>query len=163
MFDEYGNWVPNAGNQFSTPMFQGNNWAGLGNPVASPALNMNLAAPSMGAMGYNMDTMNMGGAASNAATSPGFWSMDNLLGKPGQQGMGSLALGAASGLMNGFIGLQQLGVAKDTMKQNKRQFDLNFGAQQKMTNSRLADRQATRNASGLTNVSVADYMKQYGI
>lgn len=82
------------------------------------------------------------------------------------QGWGGMALGAGSALMNGVLGFKQYGVAKDTLNQNKRQFDLNFGAQQKMTNSRLADRQAARVAASPgtgTYQSVGDYMKQYGV
>lgn len=138
-------------------------------PIATPYLD-SMNAPAMDMRSILSGTpaptagplANVAGGAS--AASPNFWSMDSFLGSPGQQGWGGLALGAASGLMNGFIGLQQLGVAKKTLAQNERQFNLNFGAQQKMTNSRLADRQATRVASGMPGATaVSDYMKQYGI
>lgn len=101
------------------------------------------------------------------AAAPGF--MDGMLGyraADGTQfaGWGGMALGAASGLMNGYLGLQQLGIAKDSLAQSKRQFELNFGAQQKLTNSRLEDRQAARVAAGGSAYqSVGDYMKKNGI
>jgi hypothetical protein len=159
MFDEFGNLISSAATRYATPMFQGNNWGGMGGMS-------DLGGPSLMTQGQmsplNMDTSGAFGLPTmNVGAKPGMF--DNFLGSPGQQGWGSLALGAASGLMNGFMGMQQLGVAKKTLNQNQRQFDLNYGAQQKMTNSRLADRQATRQASGLTSVGVEEYMKKYGI
>lgn len=80
------------------------------------------------------------------------------------QGYGGLALGAASGLFNGWLGMQQYGLAKDTLAQNKKQFDLNFAAQQKTTNARLEDQQRARVASNPgAYQSVGDYMKKYGV
>jgi hypothetical protein len=78
--------------------------------------------------------------------------------------MFDMGLGAAQGLLGAYLGFQNIGIAKDTLSQNKRQFDLNFGAQQKLTNARLADRQASRLASNPTAYqSQADYMAKNGI
>lgn len=164
MFDDYGNWIPNGGSRFATPMFQGNAFAGIGDVSGVGNIGPSVMGHDQVSAGMPSFTGDLGGMpalAVNPAAGGSIW--DNFLSKPGQQGWGGMALGAASGLFNGFLGMQQLGVAKDTLAQNKRQFDLNFGAQQKMTNSRLADRQATRVASGYSNTSVNDYMKQYGI
>lgn len=80
------------------------------------------------------------------------------------QGWGGMALGAASGLGNAFLGMQQYGLAKDTLNENKRQFQLNFDAQKKTTNARLEDRQAARVASNPgAYQSVGDYLKKYGV
>jgi hypothetical protein len=80
------------------------------------------------------------------------------------QGWGGLGLGAAQGILGGWLGLQQLGVAKDTLAANKEQFSKNFAAQQKTTNAALSDRQAARVASNPgAYQSVGDYMKTYGI
>jgi len=80
------------------------------------------------------------------------------------QGWGAPLLGAASGLMNGWMGMQQLKLGKDTLANNKRQFQLNFDAQKKTTNAALADRQNARVASNPSAYqSVGDYMKSYGI
>lgn len=98
---------------------------------------------------------------------PGF--MDKMLGYRGPDGTqfngwGGMALGAANGLMNGFLGMQSLGIAKDQLAQGKKQFEMNWGAQQKLTNSRLEDRQAARRAAGGNAYqSVGDYMKKNGI
>lgn len=160
MFDEYGNLIPVGGSAPMTfPAMQGYGSTMAGTPYMDL---MNSPTRSMGSIMSGTPAISAGPLA-NTATAPNFWSRENLLGTPSQQGAGSLMLGAASGLMNGFIGLKQLGIAKDTLAQNKKQFELNFGANQKMTNSRLADRQATRLASGLGGPSVNDYMKQYGI
>jgi hypothetical protein len=80
------------------------------------------------------------------------------------QGWGGMAVGAASGIMNSLLGFQQMGMAKDAAKESRRQFDLNYGAQVKTTNSQLEDRQRARVASNSgAYQSVGDYMKQYGI
>jgi hypothetical protein len=116
--------------------------------IAAPAIDMGVlqSLPSMGV----------------ANTAPGF--MDKMLGYRGPDGTqfngwGGMALGAASGLMNGFVGMQQMGLFKDQLAQGKRQFDINFGAQQKLTNSRLEDRQRARVAANPSAYqSVGDYM-----
>lgn len=80
------------------------------------------------------------------------------------QGWGMPALSALSGLSSAFFGMKQLGLAKDTLEQNKKQFQLNFEAQRKTTNAALEDRQAARVASNPgAYQSVGDYMKRYGI
>lgn len=80
------------------------------------------------------------------------------------QGWGGMAVGAASGIMNSLLGFQQMGMAKDAAKENRRQFDLNYGAQVKTTNAQLEDRQRARVASNSgAYQSVGDYMKTYGI
>lgn len=79
-------------------------------------------------------------------------------------GWGGLALGAAQGLGSMYLGMQQYGLAKDTLAQNKKQFDLNYAAQKQNMNTQLEDRQAARVASNPNAYqSVGDYMKQHGI
>lgn len=80
------------------------------------------------------------------------------------QGWGGMALGAAQGIGNAFMGMKQYGLAKDQLAQSKKQFELNFGAQQKTTNAALSDRQTARVASNPgAYQSVGDYMKKNGI
>jgi hypothetical protein len=121
----------------------------------------------------------IGGAISSVGTGAGTGSMfgslgdwfenSGMLGKTlangdKVQGWGALGLGAAQGILGGYLGLQQLGVAKDTLAANKEQFAKNFAAQQKTTNAALYDRQAARVASNPgAYQSVGDYMKQNGI
>ena len=54
---------------------------------------------------------------------------------------------AVTGLASIYLGLKQFGLAKDSFKESKRQFNLNFDTQAKLTNSRLEDRQRARVAS----------------
>jgi hypothetical protein len=82
----------------------------------------------------------------------------------GKDGWGGLALGAAQGVGNLFMGMQQYGLAKKTLAENQRQFNMNWDAQRSTTNASLSDRQAARVASNPgAYQSVSDYMGQYGI
>ena len=81
------------------------------------------------------------------------------------QGWGGPALGVVSGLGNAYMGMQQLNLAKETLANNKRQFDMNYGAQRTTTNARLEDRQRARvngSAPG-TYESVGDYMNKHRV
>lgn len=101
-----------------------------------------------------------------SATSPDFWSLRGLIGDTGNPGWGSLALGSAQALGGLFMGMKQYGIAKKTLNENKRQFQLNWDANRNLTNAQLADRQAGRIAASGPDgrhASVADYMAQYGI
>lgn len=81
-----------------------------------------------------------------------------------QQGWGGLALGAAQGLGNAWMGMKQYGLAKDALKENKRQFNTNYEAQRKLTNAQLEDRQRARVAANSgAYQSVGDYMNKNGI
>ena len=112
-------------------------------------------------MGGNLPVSPLGEAAS---TGPGLMSMSSFLGNAQMPGWGGLALGAAQGLMSGFMGMQQYGIAKDALKENKRQFSKNFQAQRTTTNSALEDRQRARIASNPDAYeSVGDYMKRNGV
>lgn len=129
------------------------------------------AAGYGGLTGANVEGVDLAGAA------PGGWWSDltqsvkdsGFLGSTAPdgtktQGWGGMALGAAQGLANSYMGMQQYGLAKDTFNENKRQFALNFGNQQKLTNSRLEDRQAARVASNANAYqSVGEYMKKNGV
>ncbi len=80
------------------------------------------------------------------------------------QGWGGLALTGLQGLGNSYMGMKQFGLAEDALKEQKRQFNVNFEAQRKMTNSQLADRQRARVVSNTgAYQSEAEYMKQWGI
>lgn len=79
-------------------------------------------------------------------------------------GWGTAALGAFQGLANTYLGMQQYGLAKDTLKANKEQFAKNYEAQKRTTNTALEDRQRARVASNAgAYQSVGDYMNQNGI
>ena len=82
----------------------------------------------------------------------------------GKDGWGGTALGAIGGIASAFLGMKQYGLAKQTLEENKRQFQLNYDAQKKMTNTRLEDRQRARVASNAgAYQSVGDYMATNGV
>jgi hypothetical protein len=56
-------------------------------------------------------------------------------------------MGGLSSLMNGWMGMQQLDFAKKSLAQQKKQFDLNYGAQRTLANTAMEDRQRARIAS----------------
>ena len=125
---------------------------------------------------YNTNPFVVPGTAVNPAFAPlsglngtqsgstDWLSLDGMFGKAGQPGWGGLALGVGQGLFNGYLGMQQLGMAKKAFGENQRQFNLNFDAQKRTTNAALADRQRARLASNPgAYQSEYDYMNQYGV
>lgn len=80
------------------------------------------------------------------------------------QGWGGLALGAATGIGNLWMGSKQLGMAQDALKESKRQFNLNYDNQVKTTNTQMEDRQRARVATGNSGYeSVSSYMDKNAI
>lgn len=127
------------------------NW-GLPSPNMSPDMN------AINGVSSN-DLAFMRGMGPTTSGEGGIFS--NML---GENGWGGLALGGASSLMKGWLGMQQLDMAKKRLSENKRQFDMNWGAQKKLTNSRLEDRQRARVAANPGAYrSVGEYMDQNGI
>lgn len=79
-------------------------------------------------------------------------------------GWGGAAIGAASSLMNGFMGMQQYGLAKQQFAQQKKEYEQNYAAQRQLTNSQLEDRQRARVASNPgAYESVGAYMDKNGV
>lgn len=153
---------------YQSPVYQpsmdwlnGSDYSSLANYAPPPTL----AAPDLGAL----STVQAGASPSVLGGIGDWFNNSGILGKTlgdgtKVQGWGSPALGAASGLLNGYLGFQQLKLAKDAAAQNKRQFEMNYAAQTKTTNAALEDRQRARVASNSSAYqSVGDYMKQYGI
>lgn len=91
------------------------------------------------------------------------WRLDLLGGKASDGTMvnGSLPTGlhAFSSLAGAYLGWQQFNLAKEQLAQNKKIFNLNFGAQAQSTNRELEDRQMrrVRDSGGLAE-SVDSYM-----
>ena len=78
--------------------------------------------------------------------------------------MGQLGLGGVNSLLQGYLGFQNLGLAKKQYQSQLDQFNKQWDANKKLTNASLADRQAARVASNPNAYqSVDDYMKKYGI
>lgn len=104
------------------------------------------------------------GNSGGGSVSP--WSMKGIFGGTLEDGTsingwGGTALGAAQGLMGGYMGMKQYGLAKDQLAESKRQFNANFDTSRKLTNSRLRDRQRARVASNpKAYQSVGAYMNK---
>lgn len=78
--------------------------------------------------------------------------------------IGQLGLGAANGLLNGYLGFRDLSQAKNQARQAQQNWDKQWSANVKNTNAALSDRQAARVASNPNAYeSVDSYMKKYGI
>ena len=103
------------------------------------------------------------GGGSNWFRDSGFLSQKNADGTM-SQGWGGLALGGAQALGSLYMGMKQYGLAKETLANNKAQFERNFAAQKATTNASLEDRQRARVASNPDAYqSVGDYMNQNGV
>lgn len=137
-----------------------NNLINYGQP-SNPSGNLSGIANIGRSLNLNSDIG--GGGTSN----PGF--MDGMTGytqADGNQvnGWGGLALGTMQGLASGYLGLKQYGLAKDQLNESKRQFQLNFDNQKKLTNAELEDRQTARVASNPNAYrSVSEYMGNNGV
>ena len=106
-----------------------------------------------------------GGGIWDSIKNSGFFSSkDDTTGKM-KQGWGGEAMDMASGLMSGYLGMKQYGIAKKTLSENKRQFDANYAVQKNLTNSRLEGRQKARIAASPDggHMSAADYVQKYGV
>ena len=80
------------------------------------------------------------------------------------QGWAMPALSVLGGIGNGYMALQQYGLAKDALATSKAQFNQQYAAQRQLTNSSLEDRQAARVASNPgAYQSVGAYMNKYGV
>lgn len=134
--------------------FEAQSYAGPGQSFSfDNALSMNY--------GRNPSPIDMSffGLGKDTESSP--WSMEGAFGK---FGWAPHAINAASGLMQGFIGMKQYGLGKQQLAENKRQFNMNFDTQRTLTNSQLRDRQRARVASNPgAYESVDAYMNQNGI
>ena len=79
-------------------------------------------------------------------------------------GMALTGLNALTGVAGAYIGWQQFKTAQDSLKENKRQFNLNYEAQKKNYNTTIEDRQRARVASNPNAYqSVGSYMSKNGI
>lgn len=163
-FGTLSNYGAPAPTMFSDP---GANALSVANINANAA--MGLAPPNSAGLfstGLQIDPAFSGIAAgATGIPSAGGGSIwDNFLTKNGNQGWGGMALGTLGGMANLYLGLKQYGLAKKQLEEGKRQFELNYDAQRKLTNSQLEDRQRARVASNPGGYeSVGSYMDRNGI
>ena len=128
-------------------------------PVVPPDWTSNAMQAAQGA-GFGSGAAAMNGLPQiNDMSKPGF--LDNFAGK---DGWGNTAISGIGALASTFLGMKQYGLAKKTLEENKRQFQLNYDAQKQMTNTRLEDRQRARVASNPgAYQSVGAYMGANGV
>lgn len=118
---------------------------------AAPAAGAPQAPSIMGGLGGWLQSM-------------GITNQYNGIGQKTGDGFGGAALGAAQGLLGGYLGLKNYGLAKDQFAESKRQFGLNYDAQMRTTNAALEDRQRARIASNPNAYqSLSEYMDRNGI
>jgi hypothetical protein len=90
--------------------------------------------------------------------------MSKMIGDKNAPGWGGLALGALQGIGGAFMGMKQYGLAKETLAQSKKQFDLNYNAQKTLANART---EGMHNARVSNNPdayeSTEEHMKKYRI
>jgi hypothetical protein len=79
-------------------------------------------------------------------------------------GWGAPVFGAVKGIADVWGGMRQYGLAKDALRENKRQFNLNWDLNRNMVNSQLEDRQRARVASNPGAYQPVDeYMSTYRV
>lgn len=133
----------------------------------APAMGLNTMGGAQGLTAPGgFGTPNTTGLGASAGSFPAWmpeW-MQSAVGTKEQPGWGGLAMSAAGGVASLAMGLKQYGLAKDTLKENKRQFQMNYDAQKQTTNTALEDRQRARVASNAgAYQSVGDYMNTNGV
>ena len=107
--------------------------------------------------------------ASNGGPGGGLTTMEKWLGGSNNAGnyvpgMALTGLNALTGVAGAYIGWQQFKTAQDSLKENKRQFNLNYEASKKNYNTTIEDRQRARVASNPNAYqSVSSYMSKNGI
>lgn len=120
-------------------------------PYASAANSMRLPSNSFGGPGV--------GVVGERSFMDGMLGGKNLDGTS-FNGWGGTALGIAQGLFSGYMGMKNYGLAKDSLAQGKKQFQMNYDAQKTITNTAMEDRQRARVANNPNSVAVNDYMNK---
>lgn len=110
--------------------------------------------------------MDVAGGTSKGAFAPTF--SQQLMGYKDPNGISfggyaSPLLQTATAGMNAYLGLKQLGLARDTLDFQKQAFSQQFEAQRKGINTELQDRQAARNASGSGYEATDSYMARNAV
>lgn len=70
------------------------------------------------------------------------------------------AMNVGGGLLQGYLGMKQYGLAKRAQRDQRRQFNLNYDAQRQTLNTQLRDRQNARVARDPSAQDTDSYMKE---
>ena len=114
------------------------------------------------------------GAIRNGAATVGDWLQDSGFFRQTAEdgstsgGWGTDSINALSGIGSAWLGLQQYRLAKDSFKENRRRFDLNYNNQVQAYNTNLQERERARLAAAGVNgndrvAALSSYMKSNGI
>ena len=136
-----------------------------------PANSLNMS--DMGGVGTEIADMNIPSTdGTGAFGGHGWFSKEGLFGGKNEDGSsfngwGGSAIGLATGAMNAYLGMKNLGIMEDSLKFQKNAFSKQFENQRITTNTALRDRQQRRvDAQGRPNssvMSVDEYMRLNGV
>lgn len=130
--------------------------------------NLNIMSPNFSLPNYTPQSSNViptfAEATSKIPTpaSEPTW-FQNAFGSKDSTGWVSPTFGAISGMASAALGYQQLQLGKQQLEQNKKVFNMNFGAQAQATNRDLEERQRMRVKSDSSNEAVDSYMKRNAV
>ena len=139
-------------------------------PSWGQGLNMNNADIDSLMLGINTDYSSkinesvMGNTPSSLNFEPdkrGFFDTSNSATGEKTQGWGMPAIQGVGALANAYLGYQQLQLGKSQLAQNKKIFNLNFGAQAQTLNTQMEDRQRARVASAGSGSGSLDSVDSY--
>ena len=103
----------------------------------------------------------------NQDSGRGFFNKQNSITGETTQGWGMPAIQGIGALAGSYLGYQQLKLGQSQLEQNKKIFNLNFGAQAQTLNTRMEDRQRSMISSAGTGAdkleSVDAYMAKHAI
>lgn len=138
-------------------------YGSLGTLLDVPKIPQNAANPAWSGMPEISFPMAGNGPVGSSFMDSDF--MKGMLGKRNKDGTqdlgwGGMALGTAQGLFSGYMGMKNYGLAKDSLEQGKKQFQMNYDAQKQTTNTALEDRQRARVANNPNSVGVDEYMNK---
>ena len=126
-------------------------------------------AEMMGGYGQGEDFLPSDPSSNSSdANTRGNWKQ-LLFGKNNQDGTrdrGALMpmLNTFTGLASAYLGMKQYGLAKDSFKQNRREFGLNYDAQRQTTNAQMEGQARSRYSADPTHYATPDeYMDKHGI
>jgi len=138
MFDEYGNWIPNGGlAQLSLPSTPGGFNPNTG--VMAPPM---ATSTPFGSGSWDALQTNRLAAPASGGVLAGLGKLGGWLGKNGQT-IGTFGNLAMQGI-NAYVGLQQLGLAKDALRFEKKAFKTNLANQVDSYNTQMKDRTTGR-------------------
>jgi hypothetical protein len=107
-------------------------------------------------LGFNQNT---GAAPTQQETNM----MQLLFGGQNQMGVIPAGLGTASALLNAYVGLEQLGVAQDSLNFQKDAFNKNYTMQAQLTNKQIYDQAYRRHAENPNQFEAPDkVVDKYG-